>query len=271
MLKRARCTIYMAQDGDTIGKDSELAVTLAQGRPVIVYVPTINVESYAAKIEQYPLEYFYRRLLLLKVDEVLSDSECAAETQGTVPNFRELADRFVRDFEQYRRRQPLKLWRARDEAFKLAQDEFRRLCVGLAIAEKHAANKRAKVLKDFHPLALQVDLKTGVAVGVLVVRSAAECIATLRSILLNELDFRIEPRPTVASSPEPTAPLDPGVIVLRDTRTGSQYRVVTRNESLANAFWNHFTASSSAVHADSARSSSPGTQKCPTHPSHRNP
>lgn len=39
MLKRARCTIYMAQETDTFGKDSELATTLAQGKPVIVFCP----------------------------------------------------------------------------------------------------------------------------------------------------------------------------------------------------------------------------------------
>ena len=42
MLKRARCTIYHVQESDTIGKDSELAATLAQGKPVIAYVPKIE-------------------------------------------------------------------------------------------------------------------------------------------------------------------------------------------------------------------------------------
>jgi hypothetical protein len=31
MLKRAKCTVYSVQDTDTLGKDSELAATLAQG------------------------------------------------------------------------------------------------------------------------------------------------------------------------------------------------------------------------------------------------
>jgi hypothetical protein len=38
MLRRARVTIYNAGPEDTMGKDSELAATLAQGKPVIVYV-----------------------------------------------------------------------------------------------------------------------------------------------------------------------------------------------------------------------------------------
>ena len=39
MLRRAACTIYFAQENDTLGKDSELASTLAQGKPVIAFVP----------------------------------------------------------------------------------------------------------------------------------------------------------------------------------------------------------------------------------------
>jgi hypothetical protein len=39
MLKRAKCTIYLAQESDTLGKDSELASTLAQGKTVIAYIP----------------------------------------------------------------------------------------------------------------------------------------------------------------------------------------------------------------------------------------
>ena len=38
MLKRAKCTLFLAQESDTLGKDSELASTLAQGKPVIAYV-----------------------------------------------------------------------------------------------------------------------------------------------------------------------------------------------------------------------------------------
>src|SRR5271167_2370468 len=45
MIKRARCTVYSVQDSDTLGKDSELAATLAQGKPVIAYVPRIDVEE----------------------------------------------------------------------------------------------------------------------------------------------------------------------------------------------------------------------------------
>ena len=39
LVRTAKVTVYCAQDGDTFGKDSELAATLCQGKPVIVYVP----------------------------------------------------------------------------------------------------------------------------------------------------------------------------------------------------------------------------------------
>lgn len=39
MVKRAKCTIYHVQENDTLGKDSELAATLAQGKPVIALCP----------------------------------------------------------------------------------------------------------------------------------------------------------------------------------------------------------------------------------------
>jgi hypothetical protein len=39
MLERAAVTLYNAGATDTMGKDSELAATLAHGKPVIVYVP----------------------------------------------------------------------------------------------------------------------------------------------------------------------------------------------------------------------------------------
>lgn len=39
LVRSTKVTIYCAQEGDTFGKDSELAATLAQGKPVIVYVP----------------------------------------------------------------------------------------------------------------------------------------------------------------------------------------------------------------------------------------
>ena len=53
-------------------------------------------------------------------------------------------------------------------------------------------DKRARTLRDSHPLALQVNLETGVANGVLVVRTVADCAALLRRILLSAMEFSLE-------------------------------------------------------------------------------
>ena len=45
MIRCAKVTIYCAQRQDTMGKDSELAITLGLGKPVIVYVPYGETES----------------------------------------------------------------------------------------------------------------------------------------------------------------------------------------------------------------------------------
>lgn len=65
MLKRAKATIYMAQEVDSIGKDSELAATLAQGKPVIAYVPEINPTVHSESLREYPLEYLEERVAML--------------------------------------------------------------------------------------------------------------------------------------------------------------------------------------------------------------
>src|SRR4029078_1006660 len=52
MLKRAKCTIYMAQESDTLGKDSELASTLAQGKPVIAYIPFFSSTAQDQYVER---------------------------------------------------------------------------------------------------------------------------------------------------------------------------------------------------------------------------
>ena len=38
MIKRTKLTVYHAQESDTFGKDCEAGVTLAQAKPVVVFV-----------------------------------------------------------------------------------------------------------------------------------------------------------------------------------------------------------------------------------------
>jgi len=183
MLKRADCTIYMAQETDTLGKDSELASTLAQGKPVIAYVPTINPGAYEKVVAARPLEYAKQRLLHLQ----------AAEITNSVDGLPRLTEEFFRDLAEHRQHQPFPLWEERDLArFKQGKQYWPELCKKLAEAEKIAFDKRAMVLQKYHPLGMQMNLKTGVANGVLVVRSITQCADLVHAILTNQAEFDVQ-------------------------------------------------------------------------------
>jgi hypothetical protein len=229
MLKRAACTIYMAQEGDTLGKDSELAATLAQGKPVIVYVPKYETATLAHKVRSYPLDFLKRRLLVLDADGVLDDPECERRLAASIPEYEATINEFLRQFAEHRRTQPFTLGLVWDEQFKSSFREFDDLCQVLAIAETFNFDRRACLLQGRHPLAMQVDLNTGIANGVLVVRTAEKCAKLLYGLLTNELELEIGPDLE-----------NNHFTVLREVLSQSPFRVVTHNERLTNSFWNVF-------------------------------
>lgn len=138
LVRTAKVTIYCAQEGDTFGKDSELAATLCQGKPVIVYVPT-------------------------------------------------------------------------DESNP---------------ARNASLDARAKIFQEFHPLGLQVGLHDGVARGVIVVRTPAQCSRILKKLLTNSLEVDVK--------------FEQHGVVLREKETGSVLRVMTGWGELAHSFWSNF-------------------------------
>lgn len=157
MLKRAICTIYMAQESDTLGKDSELATTLAQGKPVIAYIPEGNEQYVADLIEdlvRFQTNKNRKQIILSQLQ--IFDSKLA----WTNPEV-------------------------------LEKDE--ETLFGMLVAKvKTYYDKRAKTLSKDHPLGIQVILSNGVANGVLVVRTIKACVELLRDILANNLEFDLE-------------------------------------------------------------------------------
>ncbi len=143
MLRRASVTIYSAGAEDTMGKDCELAATLTQGKPVIVYVPS---------------EPRYVRL--------------PSRTSDV-------------DME------------SRAEAFRVG-----------------------------HPLGLQTSAQTGVAHGIMVVRSVDQCAKMLRKVLLHYLELSIRH--------------EGGNFLLEEAETQSTLRVVTDDPMLSHSFWTYF-------------------------------
>ena len=157
MLKRAKCTIYFAQESDTFGKDSELASTLAQGKPVIAFVPRPGQRAAKAFVdEQAPSGDAYRDVVLRQLE--LYEPRAAWHDQ--------------------------KMRRWIDKGFDRSAG-VERLQEAM---EKHF-ERRNNMLRTQHPLGIQVNLQSGVANGVLVANTIEQCAKLVRALLLRELKF----------------------------------------------------------------------------------
>jgi hypothetical protein len=206
MVKRAKCTIYHVQEADTLGKDSELAATLAQGKPVIAYVPRLK-DPEGFKREALALgSYLYPGQAPEDLVRTLLLPRYYPEGAWTDPK--------VQDWVVGRR--PLDVDEAMDLLFTRAQQMY---------------DRRAETLIRSHPLGLQVNLDTGVANGVLVVRTVDDCARLLRKIMLNTLEFDIE---------EQVKDDGPALLLLREQISGCVFRVVTGDKLLTNSFWNFY-------------------------------
>jgi hypothetical protein len=221
MLKRAKCTVYSVQDTDTLGKDSELAATLAQGKPVIAYVPSKPDTDRAAELMQEDPQTVLERLRFVLYADERFMANLSAEDRNFVAEFRALTD-FVHTvvFRSVPERQAVEMFRLQHSP------EMERLCRLIAVAEKRIYDSRANTLKRFHPLGIQVNLATGVANGVMVVRSLDECASLLRSVLTDTMEFDVVE--------------DGSMWYLRERVSGSYFRVVTKNTKISNCFWNFY-------------------------------
>jgi len=206
MLKRAKCTIYLAQESDTLGKDSELASTLAQGKPVIAIVPSGDKE------------YVDELLALLKE---LNPNE---QINNLIIDQLKVFDPGLA-WANNEKSQQLRFWiNHTDQANKTVLMEW------LYDTVKKHYDKRAKTLKESHPLGIQVDIETGIATGVLVVRNFEDCAKLVRDIVLRNLSFSLKSQKSQSGEYS---------YVIEET-SGSIYRVVTGDSLLTNTFWNFY-------------------------------
>jgi hypothetical protein len=205
MLKRAKCCIYCVQETDTLGKDSELATMLAQGKPVIAWIPEVkDADSYAA--------------------ELITESK------------REDAKNSLRVLKAYLATVAQDKILSKLDLLKSGSEDA--LAREIAEVSKEVFEKRAHQLLESHPLAMQVDLKTGVAHGVIVVRDEEQCADILYKLLVRELEFELDE--LEPSEPEFACGDYTKTYVLKEKTTGSPYRVVIGDEQLTNSFWNFY-------------------------------
>jgi len=202
MLKRAKCTIYLAQESETLGKDSELASTLAQGKPVIAYIPEGTPEDIDLLLKDLRKVYPRRSDIEIMLDQLKVFSPGLAWESDEVHGW--LADPSSAD--QLRVRQ-------------LLNNEVKR-----------TYDRSEDTLKERHPLGIQVNLDSGVANGVLVVRKIADCAELVRRILLRKMEFEVDYKDLDGNR----------YILLREKISGCIFRVVTGDEMLTNVFWNYY-------------------------------
>ncbi|MDQ2912538.1 MAG: hypothetical protein M3T56_04700 [Chloroflexota bacterium] len=215
MLYRAKATIYMVQETDTLGKDSELAATLAWGKPVIAYVPTHTVAELRSELSRSRLRRTFTRMLML-----LAENRLSPNSEGAKTGLRLL-----------RRYQPV-FWLDKGE-----EDQFRRrhakalkkVYDAVARAEIDSLNGRAGNLAETHPLGLQLRQASGVACGILLARTPARCAELLRQLFTNTLELRIDEREDATT-----------LVECADPTSVATYRAVTRDPVLTNAFWTHY-------------------------------
>jgi len=243
ILKRAKLTVYQVQESDTLGKDSELAATLAQGKPVIAYVPKIDeseLEVYAKKLKERPLEYFYTRFFSVHSENLYHNDETARileEKLGAAAS-REVESVFLKQLADYFQDPHLRIGDPCEVKFKSdTANKFGDICLYMAIMESQSYDKRARLLKEQHPLAMQVNLTSGVANGVLVARSYTACATLIKQMLTNDLKFDIVCR----GKPE-KRPISDGdsMTELREQSTQCPYRAVTGHKKITNSFWNFY-------------------------------
>ncbi|HBG75098.1 MAG: hypothetical protein A2X25_14565 [Chloroflexi bacterium GWB2_49_20] len=202
MLKRAKFTIYFSQEIDSLGKDSELASTLAQGKSVIAYVPTVD--------DEYTKELLER---LIKLD--------------TEKDIRQVILNQLRIFDPKAAwiDPEVQRWLSKPSSMNLDSAKAK-----LKSTMQDHYDKRAEVLSKTHPLGIQVNLRTGVANGVMVVRNINDCVELIYRIMTNAMEFSLEEQ--IDNNKK--------YVYLKENISGCIYRVVSGDPMLTNSFWGYY-------------------------------
>lgn len=220
MLKRSICTVYMAQEKDTLGKDAELATTLVQGKPVVVYVPQVDDVA--------------EQVAIIRADLTAAAADDPFAEESPPPEWKRLADLYTKNlpnqwYETSRSKEGIR-----------SEDDFDAALREYVAGLRDLYERRANFLVDRHPLGVQITLSSGVPNGVLVVRSAEQCRELLWKIIHGDLRFRIEAvdeNGSVVPDLEAHVHLDRRLV---EDSTGCVYRYAVGESPIANAFWNWY-------------------------------
>ena len=267
MLRRANICIYMAQKEDTFGKDSEASVTLGQGKTVIIYVPKLSDEilkidseksghkkrgELIDAIEEISVEAknnidelednqaIHSQLIHLKLEKATDDDYIRVikshwadfDIYGEVDKRLKNKNKVEGEDEEHEGiYSTLKKWlkeviENKRPKLKLSEEQKGEL-KGILVAITIDFEKRAKVFREVHPLALQVIRDTRVLNGILVVRSIESCAILVKSLIENKLNLVFDDS-------------DPNNYILKEKETLSTIRVISKHRLIANAFKTYY-------------------------------
>ena len=254
MLRRSQLTIYMAQKEDTFGKDSEASVALGQGKPVIVYVPKLVVSELSidteilGKASRDKLEAQIRKAGADDEDQDFDETMDTEALLGRLLSIRlegaaggvlaNAVKRHWADFDLYGEAKRIEASDDRAEyrrwldAVVGAEEpeeppaQVKDKVVSILVATSLRFERRARIFREVHPLALQVILSSGVLNGILVARSVDSCASVIHALIENDLDLEMV---------FPRAEGDLNYRLVERT-TGSTIRVISRHQLLRNAF-----------------------------------
>ena len=228
MIKRTRLTVYNAQETDTFGKDAEAGVTLAQRKPVIVYVARLfeDVSSLAkvykaiddgARVERDRFVEILVEQGLIGVDEkpnFLGPEQTKAEVaKGVIEKHGQAALRELGED------------KIAGELIRQGYDPEQATgnLIQFSLKKIQMLERRALTFRDIHPLSLQTSPIDGVARGVIVTRSVETTADVVAAIFLGTLKYEIQD--------------DERNWLLLDDISKSPVRVVSKDPILTTAFW----------------------------------
>ncbi len=228
MIKRAQLTVYNAQESDTFGKDSEAGVTLAQAKPVVVFVarlfdrhpemqPIYEAIDEAARTERDDFVQLLTDKGLLTAPErqtLLGPEKSKGDTIEVL--IRNHARSVLGSQEEDK--VGMELIRQGYDPGASTSD-----LIDFAVERILKLERRALTFRDVHPLALQTSPMDGVARGVIVTRTIDATAKVVSGLLRGTLTYEILD--------------DEANWLLVDTVTRSPVRVVTKDPVLTSAFW----------------------------------
>lgn len=228
MIKRAQLTVYHAQESDTFGKDCEAGVTLAQAKPVVVFVTRLfdrhpEMASLYARFDEAARvnsrDDFIKALMeggLLCKEEVVESLVDPEKSKSDA--IEKVVEKHVKEILERAGTDNVEM-----ELIRQGYAPPEQNLIEYTMEKIVQLEQRAITFRDVHPLALQASPLDGVARGVIVTRTVDDTAKVVRGLLTDTLKYEIV--------------WDNVNWLLLDSITRSPVRVVTTDPVLTSAFW----------------------------------